>query len=338
VLIRRDVSTPSLLLVVLLGTGCVATPPDEPVPAATSESRREAPPAPVPPAQEVDEPRDPARTWIVLLGTGTPGSEPDRSGPATAIVADGNAYLIDAGPGVVRRAAAGSIVSGLAALYPTNLRVAFFTHLHSDHTLGYPDLILSPWVLGRSEPLRVYGPPGLGAMTTALLEAYREDIRARVEGPEQLRRDLLEVQAHEVEPGLIFDDGVLEVEAFAVPHGTTDHAFGFKLTTADRTVVISGDTGPFDGLADFAAGADVLIHEAYGAEGLRDRDAEIQRYHAAEHTSAVKVGEIAAQAGVGMVILTHQLHLGGETEQDLVDEVRLSFDGDVAYGHDLDIF
>ncbi len=340
-LIHRDIRPLSLLpvlLVVLIGTSCVATRPNEPAPTATSDSPREAPPPFPPPAPEVAEPRDPARTWIVLLGTGTPGSEPDRFGPATAIVADGNAYLIDAGPGVVRRAAAASIVSGLAALYPTNVRVAFFTHLHSDHTLGYPDLILSPWVLGRSEPLRVYGPPGVAAMTTALLEAYREDIRARVEGPERLRRDHLAVQARDVMPGLIFDDGILQVDAFAVPHGTPDRAYGFKLTTADRTIVMSGDSGPFDGLAAVATGADVLIHEAYGAEGLRDRDAEIQRYHASEHTSAIKVGQIASEAGVGMVILTHQLHLGGETEDALVDQVRLSFDGEVAYGRDLDVF
>ena len=175
-------------------------------------------------------------------------------------------------------------------------------------------------------------------MTTALLEAYREDIRVRVEGPEQLRRDLLAVETREIEPGLIYEDPVMRVEAFAVPHGTWDQAFGFKLTTADRTIVISGDTGPFDGMADIASGADVLIHEAYGAEGLRLRDPGIQRYHGTFHTSAIKVGEIAAEAEVGMVILTHQLHLAGETPDEMVDQVRLSFDGEVVYGRDLDIF
>ena len=283
-------------------------------------------------------PRDPSRTWVVLLGTGTPGAEPDRFGPATAVVAGSNAYLIDAGPGVVRRAMAGALVSGLAALQPRNLRVAFFTHLHSDHTIGYPDLILSPWVLGRPVPLQAYGPPGLDAMTAALLEAYREDIRVRVEGPERLRRDLLAVETHEIEPGLIYEDDVMKVEAFAVPHGTWDHAFGFKLTTADRTIVISGDTGPFDGLAEIAAGADVLIHEAYGADAFRRREPGMQLYHGTFHTSAVKVGEIAARAGVGKVILHHQLHLAGDTPEEMVEEVRLSFDGEVVYGRDLDVF
>ena len=316
--------------------GCVGTPArespvslDQPVEAAETRPQPEG---------SQTSPRDPSRTWVVLLGTGTPGAEPDRFGPATAVVAGGTAYLIDAGPGVVRRATAGALVSGLPALQPQNLRVAFFTHLHSDHTIGYPDLILSPWVLGRAVPLQAYGPPGLEAMTTALLEAYREDIRVRVEGPERLRRDLLAVETHEIEPGLIYEDAVMRVEAFAVPHGTWDHAFGFKLTTADRTIVVSGDTGPFDGLAEIAAGADVLIHEAYGAEGLRQREPETQLYHGTFHTSAVKVGQIAARADVGMVILNHQLHLGGETPEEMVEQVRISFGGEVVYGRDLDVF
>ena len=290
------------------------------------------------PETQSTQPRDPSQTWIVLLGTGTPGAEPDRFGPATAVVAGDTAYLIDAGPGVVRRAAAGAIVSGLSALNPPNLRLAFFTHLHSDHTLGYPDLMLSPWVLGRSTPLQVYGPPGLRAMTASLLDAYAEDIRVRVEGPERLRRNLLIVDSYEIEPGVIYEDEVMQVEAFAVPHGTWDNAFGFKLTTDDRTIVLSGDTGPFDGLADIAVGADVLIHEAYGAAGLRERDPETQLYHRTFHTSAIKVGEIAAAAGVGMVILNHQLHLAGDTAEEMVEQVRLSFGGEVVYGRDLDVF
>ena len=149
---------------------------------------------------------------------------------------------------------------------------------------------------------------------------------------------MLTVESHEIEPGLVYEDPVMRVEAFAVPHGTWDHAFGFKLTTADRTVVISGDTGPLDGLADIAMGADVLIHEAYGTEGLRQRQPETQRYHGTFHTSAVRVGEIAARAGVGMVILHHQLDLAGDTAEEMVEQVRLGFEGEVAYGRDLDVF
>src|SRR5260370_36144979 len=119
-------------------------------------------------------PRRPAaRTQIVLLGTGTPGADPDRSGPATAVVVNDTPYLIDFGPGVVRRAKAAVVDRGVKALEPTNLRVAFVTHLHSDHTVGYAGLIFTPWTLGRRVPLEVYGPKGIKAMTEHLLEAYR---------------------------------------------------------------------------------------------------------------------------------------------------------------------
>jgi ribonuclease BN (tRNA processing enzyme) len=104
----------------------------------------------------------PAR--VVVLGTGNPSADPERGGPALAVVVNDRAYLIDCGPGVVRRAAAAER-NGIAALKAKDLKIVFITHLHSDHTLGYPDLIFSPWVLGRKEELEAYGPHGLKNMT-----------------------------------------------------------------------------------------------------------------------------------------------------------------------------
>jgi ribonuclease Z len=142
------------------------------------------------------------QTRVVLLGTGTPGPDPDRSGPATAIVVNDTAYLVDFGPGIVRRASAAASSKGIRALEPTNLRVAFVTHLHSDHTVGYPDLIFTPWTIGRRVPLEVYGPKGLKAMTEHLLEAYRVDIETRT-NPDGNQRGFPEghhVNAHEIGP------------------------------------------------------------------------------------------------------------------------------------------
>ena len=106
-----------------------------------------------------------------LLGTGNPSADPDRWGPAVAVVVNDRAYLIDCGPGVVRRAAAAE-KNGIAALKAKELKIVFITHLHSDHTLGYPDLIFSPWVLGRTEPLEAYGPHGLKNMTSHVEKAW----------------------------------------------------------------------------------------------------------------------------------------------------------------------
>ena len=115
--------------------------------------------------------RQTSKTQIVLLGTGTPAPDPEHSGPSTAIVVNGSPYLVDFGTGIVRQAAAAR-KEGVRGLEPVNLRIGFLTHLHSDHTLGFPDLILTPWVVGRKEPLEVYGPPGTGDMAEHILKAY----------------------------------------------------------------------------------------------------------------------------------------------------------------------
>ena len=290
-------------------------------------------------AVETGQPAAPdGRTRVVLLGTGTPGAEPDRSGPATAIVVDDTPYLVDFGPGVVRRATA-AYVNGVAGLRVQNLRLAFLTHLHSDHTAGYPDLILTPWVLGRWQPLHVYGPPGLAAMSENILEAYREDIRVRVGGAEMLDPAGVRVEAHEITmDGVVYEDDLVSVEAFAVPHGTWEHAYGYKFVTVDRAIVVSGDTGPFDGLVEIARNADVLLHEAYTSAAFYRRNLGTRRYHGTFHTSATKVGEIAARANVGQVILYHQLHLAGDSPEQMVAEVRARFDGPVFYGRDLEVY
>src|SRR6266404_3435784 len=167
------------------------------------------------------------KTCVVLLGTGTPLSEPDRSGSGVAVVVDGTPYLVDAGPGIVRRIQAAGLV-GLPGGDVTRYKTVFFTHLHSDHTLGYPDLLLTPWVLGRTNGLEVYGPKGLKAMTRDLLAAYSEDIHIRTSGleHEDLRR--LQPRVHEIVPGLVYQDERVKVFAFHVIHGEIKHAFGYR--------------------------------------------------------------------------------------------------------------
>jgi ribonuclease BN (tRNA processing enzyme) len=280
----------------------------------------------------------PRRTRVVMLGTGTPNADPERSGPAVAVVVDSTAYLIDCGPGLVRRAA-GAHRNGVKGLDAKHLGYLFVTHLHSDHTAGYPDLILMPWVLERSTPLEAFGPPGLQAMTEHLLKAYDADIRNRLDGLQPANPDGYKVTVHEIAAeGVVFQDERVRVTAFRVDHGTWADAFGYRFDTPDRSIVISGDCVPSPGLIRHARGADILIHEVFSTEGFKQRPPEWQRYHAKSHTSTAQLAEIAAQARPGLLVLYHQL-FWGVTDEDLIDEIRAAgYDGAVVSAKDLEVY
>ncbi len=275
-------------------------------------------------------------TLVVMLGTGTPNPDPERSGPATAVIAGGQAYLVDCGPGVVRRAEAAWQL-GIDELGMPGLTRLFVTHLHSDHTAGYADLILTPWVLDRERPLVVYGPPGIKSMTDHLLAAYAEDIDIRLHGTQPQNEHGIAVEVHEIAPGEIYQDENVKVTAFAVPHGEWEHAFGFRFDTVDRVVVITGDATPADSVVEACSGCDVLVHEVYAKTGFDGRSPDWQVYHKASHTSGVELGEIAARARPKLLVLYHQL-MWGATEAELLAEIRQSFDGEVAFADDLDVY
>lgn len=275
-------------------------------------------------------------TKIVMLGTGTPNADPDRFGPAVAIVVNDTPYLIDCGVGIVRRAAA-AYRNGVKGLAVKNLKTLFLTHLHSDHTIGLPDLILTSWVLERNSPLHIYGPPGTTKMTDHILKAYEQDISQRINGLEPANESGYRVVNHTIEPGIIYRDSLVTVEAFPVKHGGWEHAVGFKFTTPDRSIVISGDTVPLDIMVEKARGCDVLIHEVYSHAKFLKREKVWQDYHASSHTSTYQLAEIASKAKPGLLILYHQLFWGA-TEEELLSEIREKYDGPVVSGVDLGIY
>lgn len=278
-----------------------------------------------------------SRLQIVLLGTGTPNADPERFGPATAIVVNDTPYLVDFGSGVVRRAAA-AFQKGIRGLAVSRLRTAFVTHLHSDHTTGFADLILTPWVLERQEPLQVFGPPGLRKMTQHLLSAYKEDIELRLNGGEPSNKTGWRVIAREIKPGAIYQDENVTVKAFSVKHGKWSQAFGYRFDAGDRSIVISGDCAPSNSVVENCNGCDVLIHEVYSQAGFRKRPPEWQRYHAAYHTSTAELAKIASRAKPGLLILHHQL-FWGSTDSDLLNEIsEAGYSGRVVSGRDLDIY
>lgn len=269
-------------------------------------------------------------TKVILLGTGTPNADPSRSGPATAIVVNGSIYLVDCGPGVVRRAAA-------AGLKMPELKRVFITHLHSDHTAGFSDLIFTPWVLERTAPLEAFGPPGLKHMSEHIMAAYQEDIEMRVKGLEGAHPTGYQVDAHEVLPGVIYKDANVTVKAFRVPHGSWKYAFGYRFETRDRTIVISGDTTFARDMLEQARGADLLIHEVYCEAGFATRSEKWKKYHASFHTASRDLARIAAEAKPKLLVLYHVL-LWGQSEQQLLKEIRKIYKGPVAVGKDLQVF
>ena len=277
-------------------------------------------------------------TKVVLLGTGNPNTDPARSGPSTAIIVRDTPYIIDFGPGIVRRASAARRKFGLDALGEENLGIAFATHLHSDHTVGLPDLIFTTWVQDRTIPLELYGPKGTTAMAGHVLAAWAEDIRIRVEGLEPRDDTGWRVNAHDIEPGMVFRDDNVTVEAFRVCHGGITDSFGYKFTTPDRVIVISGDTTFCPILIEKARGADILLHEAYNVEGWNKRTPEWKTYHAAFHTSSHDLARLVGEARPGLLILYHQLFMDGFTEADLLKEVTDHYDGPVVSGKDLEVY
>jgi ribonuclease Z len=279
------------------------------------------------------------QTQLILLGTGTPNADPERSGSSLAIVVGNNSYIVDFGPGVVRRASALSKQWGgkIEALNANNLKLAFLTHLHSDHTAGYADLILTPWVLGRNIPLEVYGPKGLTQMTEDLLEAYRSDISYRLDGLEPANALGWQVNTHEITEGVVFQDDLIEVTAFKINHGSWDNAFGYRFVTTDKTIVISGDTRPSQNLIRYSEGADILVHEVYSQAGFDKKTEVWKKYHASHHTSTFELGEIAKKTKPGLLVLHHILFWGA-TEEELLDEIAQIYDGLVSVGSDMMIY
>jgi len=283
-----------------------------------------------------DEATTPAnRTEIILLGTGTPYPDPNSSGPATAVVVDGRVFLFDAGAGVMRKLNAAKLpISGPEAV--------FITHLHSDHTLGYADLILTSWIMRRAKPFPVYGPRGLQRMTSHLLAAFSEDIEIRTSGLEHEVPGGYRVNVQEIRAGIVYEKDGVRVTAIAVQHGAWKHAFGYRIDTPDRSIVISGDARPSEALVKAAQGVDVLIHEVYSAAGLKPEDRpggqDWPQYCREFHTSDIELGALAARIQPKFLVLDHTIRFGA-SDEDLLSGIRRGgYAGKAVVGKDLDRF
>lgn len=277
---------------------------------------------------------------VVILGTGTPMSYPDRSGPGVAIISGGKSYIVDSGAGIFRKTRA-AVEKGVSELAPASLDKIFLTHLHSDHTAGLSNMILAPWVLRRNVPLKLYGPPGTKQMADHLVEAYRQDIDMRLHGSQPANPDGYKVESHEFSlSGIIFEDENVTVEAIKVPHGSWEHAYGYKFTekSTSKTVVVSGDTAKSEAIQKAAMGVDILVHEIGSEIALSKRTEEWQVYHRSYHTMPDELAEIANTAKPKLLVLYHQLYWD-KADDNLAEEIKAAgYKGNVVSANDLDIF
>lgn len=236
---------------------------------------------------------------------------------------------------------------GIEALAVEKLTRGFLTHLHSDHTLGLPDLILTPWVLKRSEPLKLFGPAGTEAMVDHLLKAYAVDIQSRQDGLEQANQVGIQVEVTEVDEGVVYQDERVTVEAFRVNHPPFE-AYGYKFTCPDKVIVFSGDTTPTDNIIQWAQGCDILVHEVFSAQGVKRRSPVWQRYHTSVHTSSVQLGELASQIKPRTLVLNHQLFFRVpdaegqviselDREREMIREIQQCYQGEVISARDGDV-
>jgi len=282
--------------------------------------------------------QDQKRTRIILLGTkgGPRVGEAGRSNPSTLILINDIPYVIDCGYGTSRQ-----LLSAGVSL--NRLRYIFITHHHSDHNLEYGPLFYNAWITGLPVHVDAYGPSGLRRMTQDFFNYQKFDIETRIvdEGRPDPRKLLV---AHDFnKPGIVMQNDDVKVSAFMVRHPPIKQSYAYRFDAKDRSVVISGDTAYMPELAEFAEGADVLVHEVMylpGIEALIKRlsnAGRLRQHLMAAHTLPEDVGRIAARAGVGTLVLSH--FVPGDdpsiTDEQWAEGVRQYFKGRIIVGKDL---
>ena len=292
-----------------------------------------------PAAQPANQPAAarPGGTRLILLGTkGGPRVGGSRSNPANLLLINGVPYVIDCGTGVSRQ-----LVNAGVPL--SSLRYVFISHHHSDHDLEYGNLLYNAWATGLNQTVHAYGPKGTAEMTRTYWALNRFDIETRMadEGRPDIRKL---VEATDIsEPGVVLQNADVKVTAFRTPHPPIVDNFAYRFETAERTIVFSSDTAYNPKLAEFARGADVLVHEAMygpGIDALVSRvanGATIKKHFLESHTLTEDVGRIAAAAGVKTLVLSHFVPGDDDriTDEMWAADVRKHYNGRIIVGKDL---
>lgn len=266
---------------------------------------------------------------VVLLGTGNPLPDPGRAGPATLVRAGGRHLLVDAGRGVALRLAAAGAV-------PVMLDAVLLTHLHSDHVCDLPDLVTTHWVMSPApRPLRIVGPVGTAAVVAGVQAMLGPDVGYRMAHHADLTwAPQLDVAEHG--PGVVLDEEGLRIVAAATDHRPVEPTLAYRVEYGGAAVVLAGDTVPCPGLDDLCAGADVYVQTVLRDDLVWLVPSPRFRDTIDYHSTVAQAAQTAARAGVGTLVLTHQVPTpAAGSADDWLALARPHFDGRIVFGEDL---
>jgi ribonuclease Z len=274
---------------------------------------------------------------VTLLATSTPNPLPDRFGPSTLVEAGNEKLLFDCGRGAT---------IGLWQLkIPLGTIKLFITHLHSDHTVGIPDLWLTGFMTmpygRRSSAFGVWGPKGTVEMMSYLEKAYQADIQNRRELFPNLSPQQVAIAAKDIQEGIVYDQNGVRVTAFKVKHANLEDAFGFRVDYEGHAVVISGDMTSNENFIKYAQGADVMVHEvAAGRPELLEKDPDVRRMIATHHSTPEQAGRDFARIKPKLAVYTHytrprRADIPEVTIQEILSRTRAEYSGTLEAGEDL---
>ena len=224
-----------------------------------------------------------------------------------------------------------------------SVKYIFISHHHSDHNLEYGNLFYNAWAAGLSTPIHSFGPKGIEAMTKTYWELNKFDVETRIDDEGRPDPRELLIAKDITDDGVVLQTADVRVTAFRTPHPPITDNFAYKFETPDGTIVFSSDTAYNPKLAEFARGADVLVHECLYLPAVdrlvaKTRNGATLKKHLMEsHTTTEDVGRIAAAADVKVLVLSH--FVPGDdplvTDDNWTEDVKKKFSGRIVVAKDL---
>lgn len=265
---------------------------------------------------------------VTLLGTGSPPPIISRFGPSILVEAGERKFLFDTGRGAIQR------LNQLNVKWQ-DIDGVFFTHLHSDHVVGFPDAWLTGWLVnpGRNRPLRVWGPLGTQNMMTHLSQAFEFDIKFRISDDKAPPNGAV-ITTTEIPPDFVYEQSGVKITAIKVDHAPVEPAYGYRIDFGGRSVVLSGDTRLSENLQHYAMGVDLLVHEVVAPATFAGARPERVQSVVAHHVTPEQAGEVFDKTKPKLAVYSHIVQPTA-TAEDLIQATRKTYQGPLEVGEDL---